>query len=321
MARLFNLLMLVGGAIALAFIVDHLGVAGMRRAVVDTGAWFLVIALVELGAASCDARAIVLFLRPDGDVSFGRVLVAQLSGMAINRLTPGRTLGEPVKVTTLMQWVSADVAVPAIVRFNLATMYVGTAAIVVGVPLTVALLDLPHRIEVVVWIAMGVLIAVAVAITMLVRHGAFGTAVNVLVRLRMISAERGERWTKAIAGIDLRLRTTNRAARGGLVYVFLSRCFNWVGTVVVLHAVGIPLTLPLVVASLTVGILVTWVSQIVPLGLGVADGSNYVLYGLLGATSEAGLLFTMVDRLRTIMIAVAGLSVMAVTRALRVRRR
>jgi uncharacterized membrane protein YbhN (UPF0104 family) len=189
------------------------------------------------------------------------------------------------------------------------------------VPLTVALLDLPHRIEVVVWIAMGVLVLIAVGITLLVRHGAFGTAVNVLVRLRLISAERGERWTRAISSIDLRLRTTNRAAFGGLVWVFVSRCFNWLGTIVVLHAVGIPLTLPLIVASLTVGILVTWIAQIVPLGLGVADGSNYVLYGLLGASPEAGLLFTMVDRLRTILIAVMGLSVMAVTRALRSSRR
>ena len=70
--------------------------------------------------------------------------------------------------------------------------------------------------------------------------------------------------------------------------------------------------LPVVIAMLSVGILVTWLSNIIPLGLGIADGTNYVLYGLLGAAPVAGLLFTMVNRLRTVVLALLGLSVMAI---------
>ena len=89
-----------------------------------------------------------------------------------------------------------------------------------------------------------------------------------------------------------------------------SRICNWIGTVIILHAIHIPLTAPLVIASLSVGILVTWASNIVPLGLGLADGTNYALYGLLGASPVAGLLFTIVNRLRTIVLALIGLCVM-----------
>ena len=53
---------------------------------------------------------------------------------------------------------------------------------------------------------------------------------------------------------------------------------------------------PLVVAMLSVGILISWLSNVLPLGLGLADGTNYALYGLLGASPEAGLVFTMTAR-------------------------
>jgi uncharacterized membrane protein YbhN (UPF0104 family) len=280
--RVFNLLMLVVGAVALVLVVGRLGTEGVRQAIVGTGAWFALIALIDLGGAMCDTQAIRHFMRPAGDASFWRVFVAQVSGMAINRLTPGRTLGEPVKITMLMQWVASDVAVPAIVRFNLFTMYVGIAAIVVGAPVTVLLLDLPSRVEVAVELGMAGLVVIGLVVGFLFRRGTFA------------------RW----------IGPPGKASAAGVAFVFGSRCFNWLGTIVVLHAAGISLTAPLVIAALSVGILVTWISQIVPLGLGVADGSNYVLYGLLGASPAAGLLFTMIDRLRTILIALCGLSVM-----------
>ena len=92
---------------------------------------------------------------------------------------------------------------------------------------------------------------------------------------------------------------------------------NWIGTLVVLHVVGVPLTGQLVVAMLSVGILITWMSNIIPLGLGLADGGNYVLYGLLGAAPAAGLVFTMINRVRTVVLAAMGLAILAVANALR----
>ena len=58
-------------------------------------------------------------------------------------------------------------------------------------------------------------------------------------------------------------------------------------------------------------------SNIVPLGLGIADGTNYALYGVLGASPAAGLVFTMINRVRTCVLAVMGLAVLAIANALR----
>jgi uncharacterized membrane protein YbhN (UPF0104 family) len=91
-----------------------------------------------------------------------------------------------------------------------------------------------------------------------------------------------------------------------------SRLLNMTGALVILIATGVDLTVPLVAGTLSVGILITWISNIVPLGLGIADGGNYALYGALGGTPGAGLEFAMINRVRTVLLASMGLAVMAI---------
>jgi hypothetical protein len=190
---------------------------------------------------------------------------------------------------------------------------------VIGVPLTALLLDLPPRVALLVWIGLGVLVAIAVAIAILIKRGAIATLIDALVGVRIITGDRGDRWRAKIVAIDARLRGIGDARSSGIARglggVLGSRVINWIGTIVVLYAADIPMTAPLVIASLSVGILVTWMSNIIPLGLGLADGTNYVLYGLLGAAPVAGLLFTLLNRLRTVVLALLGLTVMAIANA------
>jgi uncharacterized membrane protein YbhN (UPF0104 family) len=155
-----------------------------------------------------------------------------------------------------------------------------------------------------------VLVVFAIVVLVIVRRGAVSTLIDALAALRFVRRERAERWRGKIADLDARVRAAPGLSRG-VLGVLGSRVFNWLGTIVVLHACGIAMTAPLVIAMLSVGILVTWMSNVIPLGLGVADGTNYALYGILGASPSAGLVFTMVNRLRTVAIAAIGLTVMA----------
>jgi len=316
-ARVFNAIALVVGAVSLVLVLRQLGWAGLRAAVIGVGPWFAVLAAIDMVGSFFDAYAVHGFIRPHAKVGYWRVFAAQISGLAINRLTPGNSLGEPVKVMLLVRAeVPTDVAVSAVVMFNLTGIYVGIAAIAIGVPVTALMLDMPSDVERAVWIALGALLALAGLVAWLVRRSAIGTLIDALVRVRILSVERAARWHARVASIDSRLRSIGDAKtsglRQGLIGVLGSRVFNWVGTITVLYATGIDMTAPLVIASLTVGILITWLSNIVPLGLGVADGTNYVLYGLLGASPVAGLLFTMVNRMRTVVLALMGLCVMLV---------
>ncbi|MFT3698855.1 MAG: lysylphosphatidylglycerol synthase transmembrane domain-containing protein [Kofleriaceae bacterium] len=309
-----NLAGLAIGLVGLVIVTHALGWSGIHMAIVDTGAWFGVIAVIDLAGICCDAFAIHGFL--GRTVPYPKVFAAQASGLAINRLTPANSLGEPVKVTMLNRDTETTTAIAAIVMFNLTTMYAGIVAIVIGVPLTALLLDLPPTASLVAWIGLGVLVVFAIAIAVLVRRGAVGTIVGLLAKLRLISRERAMRWATQI---DTQLRGLV-GAKQGVAGVIGSRLCNWAGTVVMIHACGISVTAPLVIAMLSVGILVTWMSNIVPLGLGIADGTNYILYGLLGASPAEGLVYTMVNRVRTIVIALIGLTIMAIANAVAKRR-
>ncbi|MGE5180683.1 MAG: lysylphosphatidylglycerol synthase transmembrane domain-containing protein [Acidobacteriota bacterium] len=315
---MFHIVVLVIGVVGLALAIHELGWQGVQDAVVGTGPWFAVIALLDLASAACDAYAIRGFILPKQPVSYAAVFAAQASGIAVNRLTPGNSLGEPVKVTMLTTHkVPTNLAVSAVVMFNLVSAYLGIVQLLIGVPVTTLLLDLPHHVVVIVWVATGVLVALAVAAGVLVKRGAARSLVDIVSGMRFVTPERAARWRSRLADIDTRLRDLGRHPREsglyrGLAGVVASRLLSWCGTIAVLHAAGIALEPRLVVATLSVGMIVSWVSSIVPLGLGIADGANYVMYSLLGASSAAGLAFTMIGRLRTIALALMGLGVMAI---------
>lgn len=309
--RAVNLVALAIGLVAFPFVVRALGRDGLRRAVVGTGGWFAVIAAIDLVSAGFDAFAMHAFLRASGPpVPFLRVYATQLSGIAINRLTPANSLGEAVKIALFAPRSSTSRAVSTVVMFNLCTIFYGILWVAIGVPATALMLELPHDVAVLMWIGVGILVAFAAVVLALVRRGATGSLVGALGRLRLVGPARAARWREGLGEIDARLRTMP-GLRRALIGIVGSRAFNWLGTIAVLVACDLELTAPLVVMSLSVGILVTWMSNVVPLGLGLADGTNYVLYDLLGATAAEGLVFTMVNRLRTVALAAIGLVVMA----------
>jgi uncharacterized membrane protein YbhN (UPF0104 family) len=99
------------------------------------------------------------------------------------------------------------------------------------------------------------------------------------------------------------------------MFVLVSQILSYTSTLVIMVAVGVHLTPALVVGVLSVGVLVTWVSSVVPLGLGLADGGNYALYTILGAGGEHGMFVTMLARARTVTIAFLGLGAMAAINA------
>lgn len=310
---MFHAVALVIGTVALVVLLDRLGWAGLRDVLVGAGWWFAVIAAIDLVALLFDTAAICAFIRPRAPARYWRVFVAQASGVAINRLTPGNSAGEPVKVTMLLEHVPGSAAVAGIVMFNLATIGVAIAAIAVGVPITLLLLELPARLQIFVWSTTAGLVLVALLLLALARRGALGTLVDGARRIRLLSPSRAEAWRHRVADVDAQVREFGRpGARLGIAYVFGSRVLNWAGTVAVMIAAGVPLTAPLVIANLSVGILITWISNVIPLGLGLADGTNYALYGVLGATGSHGLVFTMINRARTCVLAGMGLVVMLV---------
>lgn len=315
---------LVLGSIGFAVALHQVGAYELHEIIVTVGISFAAVAAIDVASVFSDAFALHGYLRPHVPISYWRVFAVEFSGLAINRVSPMNSLGEPVKMTMLMRDVPGEHAVSAVVMFNLTNTYVALAAIAIGVPISVAMLDLSGRLALAVWTALGVLLVSAAALALLVRHGPLGTLIDALRALRLISDARKDRWRAKVGGIDERLRALGSlrapGMRRGVIGVIGSRVLNSIGTVVVVHAVGIPVSAALVIALLSIGILVGWIANIVPLGIGVSEGGNYGLYALFGASPHGGLLFALVNRLRTMLLAAIGLLVMAVANIVHRRR-
>jgi uncharacterized protein (TIRG00374 family) len=306
---------LVVGLAAFALMANKLGWSGLTRVLVETGWWFLVIAAIDVGSALCDGAAIKALASEHARVPYARCVAAQLAGIAINRLTPGNALGEPIKIGILVERMPRDSAVSTILMFDAGATIIAIIAIVLGSLVTLAVVDLPGDLAIAAWIGAGVLVLFLIGVFVIIRKGPARLGIGALRRVRLISAARCARWKRGTAHIDEMVRElgTTRSSRIGLLCLFGARSLNWIGTIVMLYAAGLPLSATMVVGVLSVGLLITQVSHIVPLGLGLADGGNYLLYRALGAPGFAGLDFTMVYRARTCLLSAIGLTVLAIT--------
>lgn len=315
-SHVFNMAVLVCGVTALVVMMDRLGLDNARAVFEGVGGWFFLIVALDLVGMALDAGAIHSFMRPEARmVSYWRVFAAQASGRAINIFVPGGVVGETTKVTMLVTHAPRDRVVSSIVLFNLATFYISVAIVLVGVPITLLFVDLPHELEHVIWVALAILVVVVVGIGILIHRGAIDTVLG-SVRLFGVSPERIARWKSKVGDLDRHLKELHADAspgtRAALILLGVSRVVAWTTTTVVLATVGVRLHATLLVGVLSVGVLVSWISAIVPFGLGIADGSNYALFDALGASGANGVFVTLLNRARTLAIALIGLAIMAV---------
>ena len=315
-SHIFNIAVLAVGGGVLAWMLHRLGFENVRRVLAGVGAWFFLIVALDLLALACDAGAIHQFMRPEARmVAYWRVLCAQASGRAINILTPGGALGEATKITMLVAHVPRGRVVSSIVMFNLASFYLQVAIVIIGVPVTALLVDLPHDLKIIVWTGLGVLLAIVIALIVLIQRGALATLLESGKRVRVLPGERAERLKARILEVDRHIREVQSnptaGTRIGLALVAAAKLFSWSATTVVLYLVGVHLGFRLLVGVFSVGVLISWISAFIPFGLGIADGSNYALFNVLGAAGMHGVFFTLLGRARTLTMALLGLLVMA----------
>jgi uncharacterized protein (TIRG00374 family) len=320
-SHIFNFVVMVIGGVALWWMIRTIGWDKVNDAVASVGWWFALILALDLTALCCDAAALQAFMRPEARmISYLRVLGAQSSGRAINVLTPGGALGEAAKVTMLVMYAPRARVLSSIVLLNLSQFYLSVFVMVIGTPIVFLLVDIPHSIKVIIGIGFAILLPLMVALAVVVKRGAISTLVAGVRRTRVISAERAERWKVHLAEVDGHIRElqANRShgTWKGILWVLASKAITWTSLLVLLHTAGGAINVALVIGMISVGVLIQWVAQIVPMGLGLADGGNYALFDLVGASGPHGVVVTLLNRARSLSVAILGLGAMAVMYAL-----
>jgi hypothetical protein len=296
--------------------IRRLGWASVKSVLGGVGGWFFVLVALDVAQMACDAAAIHQFMRPEQRmVKYWRVLAAQASGRAINILVPGGAVGEAAKISLLVSHAPRGRVVTSIVLLNLVAFYLSVAILVIGVPITLALVDLPHELEVIVWVGLAIVVPVVIGIGVMIQRGAIKTVLDAAHGVRLISAERRDRWAARLLGIDRQLRElqSNRSpgTRPGVAFVCASRVCSWTATTLALMTVGVHVNATLLIGVFSVGVLISWASAFIPFGLGVQDGGNYALFDVLGAAGAHGVFVTLLGRARTLTLALLGLLVMA----------
>lgn len=301
-------LALLGGAIGLTATVWLVGpstILGHLRAI---GWWFAALIAVDLAMTCCDAAAVHSLIRADDGPSYGRVLVAQIAGRAVNAVTPGGNLGEALKASLLAEHGRGSLVVAAVLFCGLASLVISLATIAIGAPLTALLLDLHDGLRVVLLVAAAIAAAAVVAIVLLVRRGMLATFVGFASRLHIVSAKRRKRWAKKLGEVDATLsgQCDPPARKRATAFVLASKALGWFATWLICATAGYFLDVPELAALLSAGVVLGWISTLVPMGLGVAEGGNYGLFDVIGAPAALGVSLALARRVLQVFSAVIG---------------
>ena len=307
---------LVAGLIALVVTVWMVGPSTLLAYLATIGPWFAVLFAIELVVSLLDAGVIYSMTRGPGAPTPRQVIVAQLAGRAVNSVTPGATLGEALRVSLLARECSAQRVVAAVLFAAIGAVVFGLVFIAFGTIATTLLFALPASLDLALYLVGAVSAAAAVAIMMFVRRGMVSEVARLARRLRLISHARHERWRDQLAEVDRRLRGElgSEHRRTAVTLLVASQVLQRLAVWVILVAAGYSLSAGQLLAILSAGVLLGWLSSIVPMGIGISEGGNGALFALIGAPSALGVALAFARRFNQIAFALLGFAVLAVDR-------
>jgi hypothetical protein len=302
---------LVVGLVALVTTIWFVGPSVILGHLDAIGLFFIVIIGIDVLSSVCDATAVYFMAHGKAHPPWRKHVVAQLAGRGVNAVTPGGNLGEAVKVGLLSQRCSPRRIVAAIMFVTLMLVLVSLLFVAVGSAATAILFNVPRPLEILLFVGAGFALTVACGIYLLLRRGMLSTLTNLLASVRIVSKARREKWRNTLEEIDARLRGQHvEHRRKALVFILLSQCLQKSLTFLVVYAAGYTLSPAEYLAIVSAGVLLGWFSTIIPMGIGISEGGNVALFGLIGAPASLGLALALARRVNQVVFATIGFIVL-----------
>jgi len=279
----------------------------------EIGWFFALIIATDVLSSVLDGTAVFYMAGGPGAPSWRECVVAQLAGRGVSAVTPGGNLGEPLKVGLLSKRCSPKRIVAAVMYVGLVLVVFSFAVIALGTAATAFLFDIPRAGMVALMIGAAVAAAVAVTIVVLLRRGMLSTLTSGLARLHLVSKKRRAKWQATLEEVDDRLRGKDVQRRGHTIACLASsQALQKFLTFLVVYAAGYTLSPGQFLALVSAGVLLGWISTIIPMGLGISEGGNVALFGLIGAPASLGLALSLARRVNQIVFATIGFVVLSV---------
>ena len=306
---------IVIGVVALIATVWWVGPAIILDRLRQIGWFFVVLIALEMVSSAFDGTAIYYMADGPGRPSWRHSVIAQIVGRGVNSVTPGGNLGEVLKVGLLSQRCSPKRIVAAVMYINLMRLVMQFAVIAVGVVATAFMFDMPRSLMLLL-VGGGVVSAgISFTIFYLMRRGMLSTITNALSHVRIISKKRRESWNKTLEEVDTRLKGhDNQHRTKALACIAASQVLEKGLAWVTIYAAGYILGPGQFLALLSAGVLLSWISTIIPMGLGISEGGNVALFTMIGAPAPLGLALALARRVIQIVFAAVGFAVLAADR-------
>jgi uncharacterized protein (TIRG00374 family) len=306
---------LVIGLVALVITIRLVGPSAIFGHVRAIGWFFVLILATDVTSSLCDATALFFMVRGPSAPTWRECVVAQLAGRGVNTVTPGGNLGEALKVSLLSTRCSPKRIIAGVMYVGLMLGVFSFAVIAIGSVATAFLFDLPAAAQLALLVGAALAAAIGIAIVVLLRRGMLSTLSNALARMHVISKQRRVKWNRTLDEIDARLRGQDGKDRDhALVFIALSQLLQKFLTLLVIYATGYMLSAGQFLARESAGVVLGWISTVIPFGLGISEGGNAALFSLIGAPASLGIALTLARRVNQIVFALVGFAVLTADR-------
>jgi len=304
---------LVVGLIALVATIVIVGPSAIMHYLRAIGWFLIVIVAVELISSVLDGTAVYYMARGP---TWREAVVAQIAGRGVNSITPGGNLGEAVKVGLLSRRGSTRRAVAAVMYVGLVAVVMAFGVIAIGSAVTPFLFDMPAVAKVGLFLGAAAAVGIGFGIVWLLSHGMLAKLANMLARLHLISRKRREKWNETLSDVDARLsgHSDGEHRRKAIACIAASQLLQKTLSYLTVLAAGYHLSPGQFLALLSAGVLVGWISTIIPMGLGISEGGNVALFTLIGAPASLGLALALARRVNQVVFAAIGFFVLMADR-------
>jgi uncharacterized protein (TIRG00374 family) len=280
------------------------------------GWFFVVLVAIEMLSSVLDGCAIYFMAHGRGRPSVRESIVAQIVGRGVNSVTPGGNLGEALKVGLLSHQCSPRRIVAAVMYVGLVGVVFSLAMIAIGTTVTAFWFHIIDAGRVALLVGAVVAAALATAIVVLLRRGMLSTLTNGLAHVHLISKTRRTRWNKTLSQVDARLRGNGDRdeRRRAIACIAISQLLQKGLAYFTIMSAGYVMSPGQFLALLSAGVLIGWISAIIPMGLGISEGGNFALFTLIGAPASLGLALALARRVNQVVFAAIGFFVLVADR-------
>ena len=315
--RKLQVVLLLVGVGALTWLVWRLGPELLLEGMRDIGWGFILTCLAHQNGLVLDSVILRIFAgAPGKKVPYLHFLRTSMSGHAINEATPFGKLGEVTKFTMLCERLPRKRAAASLVAQNICSFVVNCALIGLGAPIAFLIFDVSGTMAAVFALVSGAFV-IAGAIGLLILNRGVGRLPFLLLRVGVgrfrLSRERVERWRKEWKSIEETWQEASRdhvAMQTAWVCAITSRLSDVAETALILYFLGGEHILPAAVLSLGASQAVSWTLFFVPLQVGTAEGSAYLVFSAVGLTPEIGFLVEIGRKLRRVVFITLGISLL-----------